>query len=74
MAPRLSRDEYTVGWVCALPIELAAAGQLNLFDVFVLLTPLSISHYYYMAASQHGQLPLLQLVLLYLVSLSLSLL
>ena len=28
MAPRLSRDEYTVGWVCALPIELAAAQAM----------------------------------------------
>src|SRR5271163_2422643 len=25
MARRPSRDDYTVGWVCALPIELAAA-------------------------------------------------
>ena len=28
MAPRLSRDDYTVGWVCALPIELAAAQAM----------------------------------------------
>ncbi|EUC32253.1 hypothetical protein COCCADRAFT_99131 [Bipolaris zeicola 26-R-13] len=26
--PRLSREEYTVGWVCALPIELAAARKM----------------------------------------------
>jgi nucleoside phosphorylase len=25
---RLRRDEYTVGWVCALPIELAAAQEM----------------------------------------------
>src|ERR1700744_1819241 len=25
---RLSHDEYTVGWVCALPIELAAAQEM----------------------------------------------
>jgi nucleoside phosphorylase len=28
MAPRLRREEYTVGWVCALPIELAAAQEM----------------------------------------------
>lgn len=29
MAPRrLHRDEYTVGWVCALPIELVAAQEM----------------------------------------------
>src|SRR5271168_5467650 len=28
MAHRLSRDDYTVGWVCALPIELAAAQAM----------------------------------------------
>jgi nucleoside phosphorylase len=28
MAPRLPRDEYTVGWVCALPVELAAAQEM----------------------------------------------
>jgi nucleoside phosphorylase len=28
MARRLCRDEYTVGWVCALPVELAAAQEL----------------------------------------------
>jgi nucleoside phosphorylase len=27
MARRLRRDEYTVGWVCALPVELAAAQE-----------------------------------------------
>jgi nucleoside phosphorylase len=26
--PRLRREEYTVGWVCALPIELAAAQEM----------------------------------------------
>jgi nucleoside phosphorylase len=26
--PRLSREHYTVGWVCALPIELAAAQEM----------------------------------------------
>ncbi|USP78617.1 kinesin light chain [Curvularia clavata] len=25
---RLRRDEYTVGWVCALPVELAAAQEM----------------------------------------------
>lgn len=25
---RLHRDKYTVGWVCALPIELAAAQEM----------------------------------------------
>ena len=25
---RLRREEYTVGWVCALPIELAAAQAM----------------------------------------------
>ena len=28
MAPSLTRDDYTVGWVCALPIELAAAQAM----------------------------------------------
>jgi nucleoside phosphorylase len=28
MARRLRRNEYTVGWVCALPIELAAAQEM----------------------------------------------
>ncbi|KAH3920624.1 hypothetical protein HBH56_007350 [Parastagonospora nodorum] len=28
MARRLRRDEYTVGWVCALPVELAAAQEM----------------------------------------------
>jgi nucleoside phosphorylase len=28
MARRLPRDEYTVGWVCALPVELAAAQEM----------------------------------------------
>jgi nucleoside phosphorylase len=28
MAPRLGRDDYTVGWVCALPIELSAAQEM----------------------------------------------
>lgn len=28
MARRLRRDEYTVGWVCALPIELTAAQEM----------------------------------------------
>lgn len=28
MPRRLSRDEYTVGWVCALPVELAAAQEM----------------------------------------------
>jgi nucleoside phosphorylase len=28
MAPQLRRDEYTVGWVCALPVELAAAQEM----------------------------------------------
>ena len=26
--PRLTREDYTVGWVCALPIELAAAQEM----------------------------------------------
>ncbi|KAF2732280.1 TPR repeat protein, partial [Polyplosphaeria fusca] len=26
--PRLPREEYTVGWVCALPVELAAAQEM----------------------------------------------
>ncbi|KAF5846047.1 hypothetical protein GGP41_008575 [Bipolaris sorokiniana] len=26
--PRLSHEEYTVGWVCALPVELAAAQEM----------------------------------------------
>lgn len=28
MAHRLGREDYTVGWVCALPIELAAAQEM----------------------------------------------
>ncbi|PVI01693.1 purine and uridine phosphorylase [Periconia macrospinosa] len=28
MAPRLRRDDYTVGWICALHIELAAAQEM----------------------------------------------
>ncbi|KAF2825325.1 purine and uridine phosphorylase [Ophiobolus disseminans] len=28
MARRLRHDEYTVGWVCALPVELAAAQEM----------------------------------------------
>jgi nucleoside phosphorylase len=28
MARRLRRNEYTVGWVCALPVELAAAQEM----------------------------------------------
>ncbi|KAF2269765.1 TPR repeat protein [Lojkania enalia] len=28
MPPRLQREEYTVGWVCALPVELAAAQEM----------------------------------------------
>ena len=28
MVLKLSRSDYTVGWVCALPIELAAAQEL----------------------------------------------
>src|ERR1700761_17531 len=29
MAPqRLERDDYTVGWICALPVELAAAQEM----------------------------------------------
>jgi nucleoside phosphorylase len=28
MAPQLRRNEYTVGWVCALPVELAAAQEM----------------------------------------------
>ncbi|KAF1995373.1 hypothetical protein P154DRAFT_526419 [Amniculicola lignicola CBS 123094] len=28
MAPRLRHDDYTVGWICALPIELAAAQEM----------------------------------------------
>ncbi|KAJ8106476.1 hypothetical protein OPT61_g9512 [Boeremia exigua] len=28
MAPPLSREDYTVGWVCALPVELAAAQEM----------------------------------------------
>jgi nucleoside phosphorylase len=28
MARRLQREEYTVGWVCALPVELAAAQEM----------------------------------------------
>src|SRR4051794_1316178 len=26
--PRLSYDEYTVGWICALPLEMAAARAI----------------------------------------------
>jgi hypothetical protein len=28
MVRRLRRDEYTVRWVCALPVELAAAQEM----------------------------------------------
>jgi nucleoside phosphorylase len=28
MAPRLRCEDYTVGWVCALPVELAAAEEM----------------------------------------------
>jgi len=28
MARQLHRSEYTVGWVCALPVELAAAQEM----------------------------------------------
>ncbi|KAF1935633.1 hypothetical protein EJ02DRAFT_297973, partial [Clathrospora elynae] len=28
MARPLRRDDYTVGWVCALPVELAAAQEM----------------------------------------------
>ncbi|OAL56177.1 purine and uridine phosphorylase [Pyrenochaeta sp. DS3sAY3a] len=28
MARQLNREDYTVGWVCALPVELAAAQQM----------------------------------------------
>jgi nucleoside phosphorylase len=28
MARQLRRDDYTVGWVCALPVELAAAQEM----------------------------------------------
>lgn len=28
MAPKFGRDDYTIGWISALPIELAAAQQL----------------------------------------------
>jgi hypothetical protein len=28
MARQLRRDEYTVGWVCALPVKLAAAQEM----------------------------------------------
>ena len=28
MTYRLSREDYTVGWVCALPIELTAAQEM----------------------------------------------
>ena len=28
MARRLRRDDYTVGWICALPVELAAAEEM----------------------------------------------
>jgi coenzyme F420-reducing hydrogenase beta subunit len=28
MAPQLRRHDYTVGWVCALSVELAAAQEM----------------------------------------------
>jgi hypothetical protein len=28
MARQLRREDYTVGWVCALPVELAAAQEM----------------------------------------------
>ncbi|KAF2270035.1 purine and uridine phosphorylase [Lojkania enalia] len=28
MSPRLRREVYTVGWICALPVELAAAQEM----------------------------------------------
>ncbi|KAF2496457.1 kinesin light chain, partial [Lophium mytilinum] len=28
MAPQLRREDYTIGWICALPIELAAAQEM----------------------------------------------
>ena len=28
MSRRLRREEYTVGWICALPVELAAAQEM----------------------------------------------
>jgi hypothetical protein len=28
MAPPLRREDYTVGWICALPVELAAAQEM----------------------------------------------
>jgi hypothetical protein len=28
MVRQLRRNDYTVGWVCALPIELAAAQEM----------------------------------------------
>jgi hypothetical protein len=28
MARQLRCDEYTVGWICALPVELAAAQEM----------------------------------------------
>ncbi len=28
LAPMASRDEYLVGWICALPIEVAAAKAM----------------------------------------------
>jgi hypothetical protein len=28
MTRQLHRDDYTVGWVCALPVELAAAQEM----------------------------------------------
>jgi hypothetical protein len=28
MSRQLHRDEYTVGWICALPVELAAAQEM----------------------------------------------
>ncbi|KAF1985199.1 hypothetical protein K402DRAFT_394897 [Aulographum hederae CBS 113979] len=38
MAPRLNRGDYTVGWVCALPIELSAAQEM-LDEVYPSLPP-----------------------------------
>src|SRR5262245_17343122 len=28
MSRRLRREDYTVGWICALPVELAAAQEM----------------------------------------------
>jgi hypothetical protein len=28
MSRRLRREEYTIGWICALPVELAAAQEM----------------------------------------------